>query len=289
MLVIEFVFKVSAKIHKATENTFFPVLFIRIINTFALMIHKFGIGMNKFKIGRLLIGGAMMLVASACSSSYQIQGNSSITTLDGKMLFLKRLQPDGWQMVDSTEVVHGLFTMEGPVDSVRMVTLYMDDEGIMPLILENGRIEVSISNSQLLAKGTPMNDALYEFIDRRNSMEMRMEELERKEARMLLDGADYDETRAQLTKEAEALHKEMDDYVKKFIADNYETVLGPSVFLMMCATLPYPMMTPLIEDIVRTAPASFTGHPLVRDFLDKARENMQLMEEHRRLSSAPVQ
>lgn len=245
--------------------------------------------MSNYNVGRICLWGAFSMLMASCSSSYQIQGNSSITTLDGKMLFLKRLQPDGWHSVDSTEVVHGLFTMEGAVDSVRMVTLYMDDEGIMPLILENGKIEVSISNAQLLAKGTPLNDALYEFIDKRNSMEMRMEELERKEARMVLDGADFDETRARLSKEADALRREMDDYVKKFISDNYETVLGPNVFLMMCATLPYPMMTPIIEDIVKAAPASFTTHPLVSDFLQKARENMQLMEEHRRLTSSPRQ
>ena len=245
--------------------------------------------MSKRNIGRICLWGALSMGVAACSSSYQIQGNSSITTLDGKMLFLRSLQPDGWHPVDSTEVVHGLFSMEGAVDSVRMVTLYMDDEGIMPLILENGKIEVSISNSQLMAKGTPMNDALYEFIEKRNSMEMRMEELERKEARMVLDGADLDETRAQLSKEADSLRGEMEGYVKQFIAQHYETVLGPSVFLMMCATLPYPMMTPVIEDIVGAAPASFVSHPLVRDFLQKARENMQLIEEQRRLNKAPIQ
>lgn len=55
--------------------------------------------------------------------------------------------------------------MKGPVDSVMMVTLYMDDEGIMPLVLEDGKIEVSISNTQLTAKGTLLNDRLYEFIE----------------------------------------------------------------------------------------------------------------------------
>ena len=41
----------------------------------------------------------------------------------------------------------------------------MDDEGIMPLVLEDGKIEVSISNTQLTAKGTLLNDRLYEFIE----------------------------------------------------------------------------------------------------------------------------
>lgn len=47
----------------------------------------------------------------------------------------------------------------------------------------------------------------------------------------------------QLAKEEETLAKEMNDYVKDFIIENYENVLGPGVFMMM-RTLPYPIMTP---------------------------------------------
>lgn len=183
-------------------------------------------------------------------------------------------------------MVHGLFSMKGPVDSVMMVTLYMDDEGIMPLILEDGRIEIIISNSQLSAKGTLLNNALYEFIEKRNAMEVEMGELERKEARMVLDGANLEDVHEQLAKEEETLAKEMNDYVKDFIIENYENVLGPGVFMMMCSTLPYPIMTPQIEDIMRTAPLIFKENAFVKDFLSKAKQNMQLLEEHKRLQQS---
>ena len=75
----------------------------------------------------------------------------------------------------------------------------------------------------------------------------------------------------------------MNGYVKQFIIDNYQNVLGPSVFMMMCSTLPYPIMTPQIEDIMRTAPLEFKKNELVKDFLSKAKENMQLIEEHQRI------
>ena len=52
------------------------------------------------------------------------------------MLYLKALQEGDWVVVDSAEMVHGWFKMKGPVDSVRMVTLYMNEEGLMPLVLE---------------------------------------------------------------------------------------------------------------------------------------------------------
>lgn len=225
-----------------------------------------------------------VLALTSCSQRYKIEGNSSITSLDGKMLFLKILQDNGqWVSIDSAEVVHGLFSMKGPADSVRMVTLYMDDESIMPLILEDGKVEVIISNAQLTAKGTPLNDALYEFIERRNAMEVKLEDLERQEARLVLDGANLDEVHDKLVKQEEDLLKEMNEYVKGFIIGNADNVLGPNVFMMMCNTLPYPVMTPEIEEIMRVVPVYFKEHVFVKDYLSKAKENMKLIEEHKRL------
>ena len=198
--------------------------------------------MIRMSVSRILPFLLLAMLVTSCSRKYKIEGSSSVTSLDGKMLFLKTLQDGEWVAVDSAEVIHGLFKMDGQADSVMMVTLYMDQVGIMPLVLENGKIEVSISNTQLLAKGTPLNDKLYEFIDKRNAMEVKIEELERKEARMVLDGANLEDVHAELQQEGEKLIKEMNDYVKQFITDNFENVLGPSVFMIMCSALPYPIM-----------------------------------------------
>ena len=224
-----------------------------------------------------------LLLCASCSRGYRIEGQSSVTSLDGKMLYLKTLQDGDWVAVDSAEVIHGLFKMKGPVDSVRMVTLYMGDEGLMPLVLENGHIRVDIANVQMKAEGTPLNDKLYEFIDKRNALELAIEEVDRKEARMVLDGVALDDIHDQLQQESDSLVGAMNTYLKQFIADTYENVLGPSVFMMMCSTLPYPVMTPNIEAILKDAPASFKDNVLVKDYVSKAKENMKLIEEHKRL------
>ncbi len=226
---------------------------------------------------------ALLLAVTACSNKYKVEGTSSVRSLDGKTLTLRMLSDGDWVAVDSAEVVHGNFKMQGVADSACMVRLYMDDEDIMPIVLERGKITVSITNTELKAGGTLLNNRLYEFIDKRNAMVLQQDDLDRKEARMILDGGDVDVVHAQLTKEAEDLEQEMSDYVKTFIKDNYENVLGPSIFRMMCGTLPYPMMTPDIEDIMRTAPMAFKDNPLVEDFLSAAKENMQLIEEHQRM------
>ena len=204
---------------------------------------------------------------ASCTSKYKIEGTSSVNSLDGKMLYLKSLRDGEWVKLDSAEVVHGLFSMKGKIDSVQMVTLYMDEESIMPIVLESGKITVTISNTDLKAVGTSLNNALYEFISKRNQ----------------LDGGDLDEIHGQLVVEGDSLMKAMNQYVKTFISDNYENVLGPSVFMMLCSSLPYPIMTPQIDDIIKDAPYSFKDNKLVREFLSKARENMKLIEEHQRL------
>lgn len=226
----------------------------------------------------------MLLAFTSCSRKYRIEGKSSITSLDGKILFLKAFQADGqWVTIDSAEVLHGLFSMEGAVDSAMLVTLFLNDESILPMVLEKGKVDVTISGTQLTARGTPLNNALYDFIDKRNALEIQIEELQRKEARMVLDGANLDDIHSQLAEEGDALAKEMDDYVKAFITKNFETPLGSGVFMIMCSSMPYPLMTPEIEDIMRIAPQTFKENVFVKDFLTKAKQNMQLIEEHNRL------
>lgn len=225
----------------------------------------------------------LTVLFASCSKRYKIDGKSSVTGLDGKMLYLKTLQDGDWVAIDSAEVVHGLFQMKGSADSVRVVTLYMGDEGLMPLVLEDGKILVNITNVEMKAEGTPLNDMLYEFIAKRNSMELAVEEVDRKEARMVLDGVALDDIHDQLRHEADSLVSALDNYVQQFIKDNYENELGPSVFMMMCSTLPYPVMTPHIEAILKEAPLSFKNHVLVKDYISKAKENMELIEEHKRL------
>ena len=97
--------------------------------------------MNKIGVNVLLPLLLLTVLFSSCSRKYRVEGTSSIISLDGKVLYLKMLQDGVWVPIDSAEVIHGSFKMKGPVDSVRMVTLYMNEEGLMPLVLENGKIK----------------------------------------------------------------------------------------------------------------------------------------------------
>ena len=236
---------------------------------------------SKYGVWLMLV--VLLTAFSACSSTYQITGNSDITTLDGKILSLRTLQDGHWVEVDSAEVVHGLFSMNGKADTTRMVTIYFDNQGIMPIILENGDISVSISNQTMRAEGTPLNDALYDFIRVRNSMERQLGILNSREARLIMEGANPDFIHMQIQQEIDSINRQMNAFARSFISDNFNNILGPSVFMMMCSTLPYPILTDEIEAILNSAPESFLNQEWVKDFISKAKENQQLIEENRRL------
>lgn len=201
-----------------------------------------------------------------------------MSRLDGKMLFVKVPQGHEMMSVDSAEVVHGFFRMKGEIDTAMIASLYMDDQSIMPLVMEKGNIDIQIDNARIIVKGTPLNERLYDFVAKKNALDDRAYEVERLESRMIMDGHAMDEVEQEIAKERDKLSKEMDDLVKWFIQENYENVLGPGVFIMLCNGFPYPLMTPLIEELVENAPDSFKNHELVKQYVETARKNMEKME-----------
>ena len=228
-----------------------------------------------------LWGAIFLLALSSCSTGYKIEGSSSVLRLDGKMLFVKIPQGNQMIKIDSAEVIHGIFSMEGIVDSTVIASLYMDDESIMPFVVEDGDIKIQIDNAHIMVSGTPLNDKLYHFVKSRNILEDRAYEVERMESRMIMDGKSEEEIALEVGKEREKLSNELDELAKSFIQENYDNVLGPGVFIMLCNSFPYPVLTPVIEEIVNGAPEKFKNDTMVKGYMEIARENMKKFQTSR--------
>ena len=216
---------------------------------------------------------------ASCASAYHIQGSSSVPRLDGKMLFVQVPQGGEMMNVASAEVVHGYFRMKGEIDTSMIASLYMDDQSIMPLVIERGEIEIQIDNARIMVKGTPLNEKLYDFITKKSLLDDQAYEVERLESRMIMDGMSMDVIEKEVNSERDKISNEMENLVKTFIQDNYENVLGPGIFLMLCNGFPYPLMTPLLEDLVNSAPDCFKNHNLIKEYVEVARANMEKMNE----------
>ncbi len=226
---------------------------------------------------KVLFLSVIVALFASCASTYNVEGSSSVSALDGNKLYLKAIKNNEFKNIDSCEVVHGEFHFTGLLDTIRMASLYMDDESIMPVVLEKGEIVVKIDPARQMVGGTPMNDSLYKFIDKHNQLTNQMNELSHKQSQMLLEGLDEGTIDSQLSAEAARIAQEEDHLVMKFIEANFDNVLGPGVFMMITSQYRYPILTPQIEDIMSKATQKFKDDPYVKDYYQTAQENEKRM------------
>ena len=224
-------------------------------------------------MNRIVYALVIVCTLVSCAEGYSVQGSSSVSALDGSKLYLKTIKDNELRNIDSCEVVHGQFRFAGLLDTVRMANLFMDDESIMPIVLEKGEISIRIDNASQTVFGTPLNDRLYEFIDFHNQLGNQMAELSHKQSRMLLDGIDENDINRQLNIEAAEIARKEDSLVTNFIVENFDNVLGPGVFMMITSMYRYPVLTPQIEDIMSKATSKFKSDPYVKDYYQVATEN----------------
>ena len=217
-------------------------------------------------------------VFASCTGSYNVQGSSSVSALDGSKLYLKAIKNNELKNIDSCDVVHGQFNFNGTLDTVRMVNLFMDDQSIMPVVLEEGEIVIKLDNAAQSVGGTPLNDKLYKFIDKHKQLDNRMSELSHKQSQMMLEGVDELTINEHLNAEAEKIAAEEDKLVTSFIVENFDNVLGPGVFMMITSGFNVPVLTPQIEDIMSKATEKFKNDPYVKEYYQVASENMAKMQ-----------
>ena len=216
---------------------------------------------------------AVVIIATlaSCAESYSIQGSSSVSSLDGSKLYLKTIKDQELKNLDSCDVVHGKFRFAGLLDTVKMANLYMDEQSLMmPVVVEKGEIEIRIDNTSRTVSGSPLNDKLYQFIQRHDQLGNELNELSHKQSQMLLEGIDEEVINRQLSAEAARLAQQEDSLVTNFIVENFDNVLGPGVFMMMTSGYQYPILTPQIEDIMSKATKKFKEDDYVKSYYQTA-------------------
>jgi hypothetical protein len=183
-------------------------------------------------------------------------------------MYLKVLKDKELTNFDSCEVVHGKFQFSGSIDSTVMASLYMDDQSLMPVVVEKGDISVFIDNGKQKVSGSPLNDKLYGFMDQVTRLQNQMQELDHKYNQMLLDGIDEMEADRTVSKEVAVIMHQEDSLVTNFVTSNFGNLLAPFVFVQMASSIPQ------IEQIMTNAPDDFKNDPIVSDFYKSVTESM---------------
>ena len=208
-------------------------------------------------MNKILYAFITLLAMTSCANSYNIQGTSNVSTLDGRMLYLKILKNNDFKNIDSCDVVHGQFHFDGNLDSVRMANIFMDDEAVLPLVLESGDINVKLDDAQQIVSGTPLNDKLFKFFKKYQQLQNQQMELVHKHDQAIMNGSDMEMVTRKLNEEAIRLADQEDKLVTSFVTENFDNVLGPGVFFMVTMRNQYPMLSPWIEDIMSKATDHF--------------------------------
>ena len=224
----------------------------------------------------LLISSLTGMVCMSCADKYVIEGTTSQYFLDGTVAYIKQFEIGSddvdFRAIDSCEVLHGKFDMTGALDSVMMVRLYMGNDNF-PMVLEPGRVSISIADNVVKIEGTELNDRLYTFLTQRDSLKIMYDELPNRESKMYLDGYSQQEIYHILGEEEVRLQNEVDRLETQFVKDNYYNVLGITWFLRLCYEARdyygFVTTTPQIEEIYMQAPDVFKKNKMVAKYMSQ--------------------
>ena len=183
-------------------------------------------------MNKILYALLTLIVFTSCANSFNIQGTSNVSSLDGRKLYLKTDQADSLIDLDSCDVVHGQFAFHGTVDSTKIAQIFMDDINLQfPVVIEKGDITVKLDNTQQRVSGTPLNDKLNDFWTKFIQLRNQYAEIDHEESAAIMNGHDEETVNAQLIKKALSVYDKSDKLFTKFITENFNNILGPWCFL----------------------------------------------------------
>lgn len=210
--------------------------------------------------------------ASSCSNEYIVKG-STCDIFDGANIYIKTLIDGRWEAIDSCEILHGKFMMEGEADSTFISAIFIGNEAVIPIVIEEGNINVDIEMHNVTINGTQLNDKLSHFFNKKYYYEQQIMDLERKEASMILEGHTNKEDYIAIQDQIAEIGNSINFFIEEFIKEHYENVLGPCVFQLWCNGMPYPTINEQIGRILKEAPEVFLSDTYVKEFMAAAEKN----------------
>ena len=250
-------------------------------------------------MNKILYALVILLALTSCTKSYYIHGTSNISSLDGRLLYLKGGSGDSLITLDSCEVVHGNFSFKGTLDSVQVAQIYMDDMNLQfPIVLEEGDIQLKLDNTLLRVSGTPLNEKLNTFWTKFTQLRNQFIEIDHEEGVSIMNGHDEEATNARLIKKALLVYANIDKLFTAFVTNNFDNTLSTWGFLTRVSYDMTPNAYPIwmndylyanavsqlpswVEFIMAKAPDVFKNNAAIKDFYEKfqrAQKEMNGME-----------
>ena len=210
-------------------------------------------------------------IASCSEQQYFVKGTSTQQLPDGEYAYMLPMNTNQSVFIDSCRVVHGKFEMSGPLDSVQCVVISMGTFGI-PMVLETGEVRISMQSSNIRVSGTPLNDAFYDFLDRRDSLLLVENDLWLRANNLHNRGYSDEYINNELGAEMLNTATTLDSIQCDFVKANYTNVLGVSWFLQMCKEASeqcgYFVVPPSLEKVYENAPKAFKANQEIKNYMN---------------------
>ncbi len=225
--------------------------------------------MIRFK--HLFANLAGWLMLAACSNHYSISGDLSQGVVNAEKLYLTVVDNENQRVfIDSCEVVHGQFSFAGRVDSIVLGHLDVDGATMMPVVIEQGEVDISVDVFGTGITGGGLNKRLSDYYKSLNIIQQEWVSLYQRRVKLMRGGVNSHKEFEAIMLAEDSLNRATEKLQAEFILDNFNNVLGPGIFMMICDQYPIPMLTPQLRSILEQAPPVFLTHPRVSRFIRRA-------------------
>lgn len=211
---------------------------------------------------------SVITLFDSCVNKYKINGKVDLYGYEGFQLNLASYSDGEFTFIDSCEVYHGNFQMNGEIEDVTFAILCKENEPILPLYLEDGSISIEMKPTHYTVTGTEQNNLLYNFLTEKRTIDNRYEESVQKKMTLVSDGLFIKEELESLDKTIENICLEMENLMYSFITENFHQKVSIGVFSMLCNSSEKEI-TPLIKRILDNAPSDFLNSPYVERYLQQ--------------------
>lgn len=186
------------------------------------------------KLVRLIGYITLAISLTNCSDQYTIDGETHLLP-DGTTLFLQRLTNQQFEIIDSAVVKDGRFAFKGHQRKPAIAILVPQDNRasqVPPLLLalEPGTIEIAF-DSTLHLSGTPLNNRLQEYEERRQTFDNHLQVITRLYLKEYLSGQLTDSTFTALKQAFEKEQKGLEQLTRKYITANTDNITSVYLFL----------------------------------------------------------
>ncbi len=177
---------------------------------------------------KIVLAISGLLLIASCGKNpggFVIEGTITGDIEDGTKVFLKKTDKNNQPVeIDTTTIQDGKFTFLGPVDTLQLNFIFIDQvEALKAVVIEEGEIVVKAHKDSLSyakVKGTFQNDVFTDYLNQSRELTERANSINKD--RLSADAAGQ----AALLEEFKELQETYKNFELDFIKDNPNTLIG---------------------------------------------------------------